>query len=354
MSPPAGGLPAGSGAGKHLPLPFSKEMPASTALADAISFRGSKFIYLLNYCCLKITASSPRRNKLPGWPPLGIFPLTRAPTPKFITSRMLARERSVTLLMPRSVRSAARDVRGFGRRSVTGSGVTGSGQLLPQSSQLPQPRAGSPRCRQRIPGMTWERADNRPAAKPARPSGKKCYWPSVRTRSAHVAGRDRSPMLSCESSAVSEWEKCLRMGREASGSDQTHPSGLATSNTGLQQVLQRAHCSLRSISNNLPTGILSSKLPSVGVLIKYMHHWCTLLLSGLGQRTSLTPLHDASKLPQRYLWLRQSKGAASSHHRSAAEAADVSGPRDNTLAAAQCCPPHHQGTRSPANLPAAA
>lgn len=63
LAPRAGGLRAGSGAGKHLPLPFSKEMPASTALADAISFRGSKFIYLLNYCCLKITASSPRRNK---------------------------------------------------------------------------------------------------------------------------------------------------------------------------------------------------------------------------------------------------------------------------------------------------
>lgn len=216
---------------------------------------------------------------------------------------------------------------------LQGAALPALGSCCRRARSSPQPRAGSPRCRRQIPGMTWERADNRPAAKPARPGGKKCYWPSVRTRSVHVAGRDRSPMLSCESSAGSECEKCLRMGREASGSDQTHPSGLATSNTGLQQVLQRAHCSLRSISNNLPTGILSSKHPSVGVLIKYTHHCCTLLLSDLGQRKSLTPLHDASKLPQRYLWLRQSKGAASSHHRSAAEAADVSGPRDNTPAA---------------------
>lgn len=89
------------------------------------------------------------------------------------------------------------------------------------------------------------------------------------------------------------------MGRETSGSDQTRPSGLATSNTSLYQMLQRAHSSLQSISNNLPTGILSFKLPSVGVLIKYMHHCCTLLLSGLCQRKSLTPLHNASKLPQR-------------------------------------------------------
>lgn len=42
-----------------------------------------------------------------------------------------------------SLQSASRSARGLGSRSVTGSGVTSSGPLLPQSPQLPQPRAGS-------------------------------------------------------------------------------------------------------------------------------------------------------------------------------------------------------------------
>lgn len=68
----------------------------------------------------------------------------------------------------------------------------------------PEPWAGSARCRRPVPGTTWERAGNRPAAKPARPIAKECCWPSVTTQSAHVAGRDHSPMLSSESSASSE------------------------------------------------------------------------------------------------------------------------------------------------------
>lgn len=72
-----------------------------------------------------------------------------------------------------------------------------------------------------LPGVTWERADKCPAAKPARPVAKKRRWPSVTARSAHVAGRGHSPTLCCESSACAEREECLRTAESPLG--QTRP-----------------------------------------------------------------------------------------------------------------------------------
>lgn len=90
-----------SQAGKHLPLPFSKEILTPAAMADAISFRSSEFIYLLNYCCLKITASSARRSqRCHCGLPQESSPLTRAATPKSVAPHMLTREMSMRLLTP--------------------------------------------------------------------------------------------------------------------------------------------------------------------------------------------------------------------------------------------------------------
>lgn len=150
------------------------------------------------------------------------------------------------------------------------------------SSPVPVLTAGTRTLlHQQLPGTGWERADNWPAAKPAQPMEKQHCRPSIATPNAHVAGQDHSSMLFCESSASSPRQECSAWAeRPLHREGPVHLVWLPLTPASIRHF-KGPHSSSWSISNNLPTGNLSSKLPSVGVLIKCMCHCCALPLSGL-------------------------------------------------------------------------
>lgn len=169
-----------------------------------------------------------------------------------------------------------------------------------------------------------------------------------RTKSSHGRLSPR-PVLPCESSASPGCWECLCTDREAPGPEQTRPSGLAASDTSLCRKLQRAHSSPLSISNKLPAGILSPKLPSRGILARYWCHSCVLLSPILLERKSLTPLPQHFQASPKLSLGEPKLGCCKFSPQS--EAGEAHGPpHPQPLPPAACWPPHPQGlgTRGPA------